>query len=72
MDLTFRRATAEDAELLAQMRLEMRRERETAVCTVSEEEFFRCNVEFFRTHIAGGDFISFLAFDGDDEKDDSE
>ena len=66
MDLTFRRATAEDAELLATMRLEMRRERETAVCTVSADEFFRRNVEFFRTHIAGGDFISFLAFDGDD------
>ena len=64
MGFTFRRATAEDAELLAQMRLEMRKERETAVCTVSEEEFYRRNVEFFRTHIAGGDFISFLAFDG--------
>ena len=64
MGFTFRRATAEDAELLAQMRLEMRRERETAVCAVGEEEFFRCNVEFFRTHLADGDFISFLAFDG--------
>ena len=66
MDFTFRLATAADAELLAQMRLEMRRERETAVCAIPTAEFFRCNVEFFRTHLASGDFISFLAFDGDE------
>ena len=64
MDFTFRRADADDAELLAQMRLEMRRERETAVCAVSEAEFLRRNVEFFREHLAAGDFISFLAYDG--------
>ena len=64
MEFTFRRATADDAELLAQMRLEMRRERETAACTISEAEFLRYNVEFFRTHLAAGDFVSFLAYDG--------
>ena len=66
MGLSFRRATAGDAELLAQMRLEMRKERETAACTISEAEFLRCNVEFFHTHLAAGDFISFLCFDGDE------
>ena len=66
MEFTFRRATAGDAELLAQMRLEMRKERETAACALSEAEFLRCNVEFFRTHLAAGDFISFLCFDGDE------
>ncbi|MBP5531174.1 MAG: GNAT family N-acetyltransferase [Lentisphaeria bacterium] len=66
MGFTFRLATADDAELLAQMRVEMRKERETAVCAMPEAEFFRCNVEFFRTHLASGDFISFLAFDGDE------
>ena len=65
MEFTFNRATADDAELLAQMRLEMRKERETAVCALSEAEFLRCNVEFFRTHLAAGDFISFLVLDGD-------
>ena len=64
MDFTFRRATADDAELLARMRLEMRKERETAACALSEAEFLRCNVEFFRAHLGSGDFISFLAFDG--------
>ena len=64
MEFTFRLATADDAELLAEMRLEMRRERETAECILSEEEFLRCNVGFFREHLAVGDFISFLAFGG--------
>ena len=63
MEFTFRRADAGDAELLARMRLEMRRERETAACELSEAEFLRCNVEFFRRHLADGDFVSFLAFD---------
>ena len=65
MEFTFRRATAGDALLLAQMRLEMRRERETAVCTLSETEFLQCNIEFFLKHLASGDFISFLAFRGE-------
>ena len=64
MQFTFRRATADDTELLAKMRLEMRRERETSECLLSEEEFLRCNVDFFREHLAAGDFISFLAFGG--------
>ena len=64
MEFTFRLATADDAELLAKMRLEMRRERETSECLLSEEDFLRCNVEFFREHLACGDFISFMAFGG--------
>ena len=64
MEFTFKRADAGDAELLAQMRLEMRKERETAACALSEAEFLRCNVGFFRRHLADGDFISFLCFDG--------
>lgn len=66
MEFTFRRATADDAELLAQMRLEMRKERETVGCTVPEAEFLHCSVEFFREHLAAGDFVSFLCFDGDE------
>ena len=65
MDFTFKRAGVGDASLLAAMRLEMRKERETAVCPVSEEEFFRCNLEFFRTQIASGSFIAFIAYEGD-------
>lgn len=65
MDFTIRKAEVKDAELLAAMRLEMRKERETVSSTMSDEEFYRHNLEFFRTHIADGSFISFLVWDGD-------
>ncbi len=65
MAFTFRRAGVDDAELLTVMRLEMRKERETAVCRVSEEEFRRSNLSFFRTQIASGRFIAFIAYEGE-------
>jgi len=65
MAFIFRRADAADAELLTVMRLEMRKERETAVCPVSEEEFRRSNLSFFRTQIASGRFIAFIAYEGE-------
>ena len=65
MGFILKRATVEDAELLATMRLEMRRERETAKCRISEEDFFRANLEFFREQIGSGNFVSFIAWDGD-------
>ena len=65
MAFELKRASVEDAPLLAEMRLEMRRERETAVCTVSEDEFFRCNLAFFKTQIAAGRFVAFIAYEGD-------
>ena len=65
MAFFLKRAVPEDAPLLAEMRLEMRRERETAVCSLSEEAFFRCNLEFFKTQIAAGRFVAFIAYEGD-------
>ncbi len=65
MGLVVKRAGVGDAELLAEMRLEMRRERESAVCRIPEEEFYRHNLEFFRTRIADGSFISLIVWDGD-------
>ena len=65
MELILKRAAAGDAELLAEMRMEMRRERETALCRLPDEEFYRHNLEFFRTHLADGSFISYIAWDGD-------
>ena len=62
MDFVLTRARVEDAELLAEMRLEMRRERETAVCTIPPEEFLRHNLEFFREHLADGSFISYIVW----------
>ncbi len=65
MDIVLKRAEIKDAELLAEMRLEMRRERETTVCAVTEESFFDQNRDFFRTHVADGSFIAYIAWDGD-------
>ena len=62
MDFVLTRARVEDAELLAEMRLEMRRERETAECTLSPEEFLQYNLKFFREHIADGSFISYIVW----------
>ena len=65
MEIVLKRAGTGDAELLAEMRLEMRRERETAVCHIPDEELYRHNLEFFRTHLADGSFISYIAWEGD-------
>ena len=62
---TLRRAQVEDAELLAEMRIEMRRERESSATSVDADEFFRLSRDFFRTRIAAGDFISYIAWAGD-------
>ena len=65
MTFQLKRAEIKDAELLAQMRLEMRKERETATCPVSDEVFLQNTLEFFRVHIADGTFVSVIAWDGD-------
>ena len=62
VDFILTRAEVKDAELLAEMRLEMRRERETAECTLPPEDFYRHNLEFFRTHIADGSFVSYIVW----------
>ncbi|MBQ7650266.1 MAG: GNAT family N-acetyltransferase [Victivallales bacterium] len=60
--ITIRRADSSDIELLTAMRLEMRRERETAPLSIPADEFEASVRDFFRRTIADGSFISFLAF----------
>jgi len=64
MEFVLKRAEVKDAELLAEMRMEMRKERETADCPISEQEFHRNLLDFFRTRIADGTFISYIVWDG--------
>ena len=64
MDFILKRAEVKDAELLAEMRLEMRKERETASCPMSDEEFYQYLLAFFREHLADGSFISYIVYDG--------
>ncbi|MBO4631930.1 MAG: GNAT family N-acetyltransferase [Lentisphaeria bacterium] len=64
MEIILKRAEVKDAELLTEMRLEMRKERETAHRHMSDEEISRHMLDFFRTHISDGSFISYIAWDG--------
>lgn len=65
MTFQLKRAEVKDAEVLAEMRLEMRKERESVACPVSDEDFIQKSLEFFRAHIADGTFVSYIAWDGD-------
>ena len=60
-DFTFTWASPGDAELLADLRVEMRRERETRPCPMDEAEFRSRNVTFFRRALADGTFLSCIA-----------
>ena len=60
--IEIRRATAADVELLTELRMEMRRERETVPLTIPEAFFETAVREFFARTVADGSFVSFLAF----------
>ena len=66
MYFEIRKATEKDVETLTAMRLEMRRERETASLTVPEEEFERITREYFRKVLASEDFVSYIAWAGEE------
>jgi len=65
MDFVLTRAGVGDAELLAKMRVEMRKERENVVCPMTEDEFYRRTLNFFQEQLAAGTFISYIAWAGD-------
>jgi len=62
MELIIRKAEIGDLELLTDMRLEMRRERETVALTISEGEFREKTLAFFRWGLETGQFVSYIAF----------
>ena len=64
MAFILKKAEVKDAELLAEMRMEMRKERETAVCPMPDDEFYQHLLDFFRTRIADGSFIAYIVWDG--------
>ena len=66
MYFEIRKATEKDVETLTAMRLEMRRERETASLTIPEEEFERITREYFRKVLASEDFVSYIAWAGEE------
>ena len=64
MEFRLKLADVSDVELLTEMRLEMRRERETVPLTIPWEDFRKATEDFFRETLADGSFISVLAMDG--------
>lgn len=64
MNFEIRLALPEDVELLTEMRLEMRRERETVPLSMPETEFRRLTRESFTRLLNNGTLVSFLAFAG--------
>lgn len=60
-----RRAALCDVKTLVALRLEMRRERETALLTIPETEFALRLEKYFSQAVSDGSFISFIAWDND-------
>ena len=59
--MNFRQAQAADAELLANLRVDMRRERETAPPPADENAFLEENINYFRQALSDGSYIGFIA-----------
>lgn len=66
MNFEIRKAALDDVDVLTAMRLEMRKERETAVLQISEAEFEAVTREYFTQALASEDFVSFIAWAGDE------
>ncbi len=62
--MEYRRAVLADVPLLTHLRLDMRRERETALPPADMETFEKEVTAFFRTAIADGSFAGIIAEEG--------
>lgn len=60
-----RRAGIGDVDTLVALRLEMRRERETAALEIAESEFATLLSNYFTEAVTHGTFVSFIAWDGE-------
>ena len=61
--MELRQVTADDAGLLTELRLAMRRERETVPAPEDMIAFEKGNYDFFRNAIADGSYIGFIALE---------
>ncbi|MBR1952793.1 MAG: GNAT family N-acetyltransferase [Lentisphaeria bacterium] len=61
--MNFRQAQPSDAELLAQLRINMRRERETLPPPDDEAAFLEENINYFRNALNTESYIGFIAFE---------
>ena len=61
--MNFRFADTEDAMLLTQLRINMRKERETVPPPADQQAFFNSNLEFFQESLDNGSYIGIIAED---------
>ena len=59
--MNFREVQVSDAELLARLRVDMRRERETAPPPADENAFLQENINYFKTALEQKSYIGFIA-----------
>ena len=59
--MNFREVQVSDAELLARLRVDMRRERETAPPPADKNAFLQENINYFKTALKQGSYIGFIA-----------
>lgn len=59
--MDFRFATVDDAELLAQLRVAMRAERETLPPPADEKAFLKANIDYFRSALSDGSYVGIVA-----------
>ena len=59
--MDFRFATVDDAELLAQLRVAMRAERETLPPPADEKAFLKANIDYFRSALSDGSYVGIIA-----------
>ena len=59
--MDFREVQLADAELLAQLRIDMRRERETQAPPEDQQAFLEENINYFKNALKQGSYIGFIA-----------
>lgn len=63
MSIEIRQACSEDVEVLVQLRLEMRRERENCQLSIPEKDFEELLRKYFSEAVKNGSFVSFVAWE---------
>ena len=59
--MVIRKATLDDCRVLLELRMEMRRERETRPLTIPEDRFEEKTFRYFEDNIKNGSFVAFIA-----------
>ncbi len=59
--MQLREVISEDAVLLAELRIQMRKEREKSSMPIPEKEFLQANIDYFKEFIANGTYYGVIA-----------